>query len=195
MKKIWLVGLGVLLATALSANASLSFVWSNAVLQSSSATQATWEDTADGGPVFFTATLMGSNDSFNFSFLNPPPPGGQERFTFNSSVGYNPITNTGSFLAFSASSTVPGSSVTNIAFGGQTHISGPGSGVVLFPSASTLNYGIINPGAAPDGSTVSLDIGTISLAVVPEVHQLAIALAATLIGATVLLRFRRSASI
>jgi hypothetical protein len=195
MKKIWLVGLGAMLVSAISANASLSFVWSHAQPPtiSSGGTVFTWVDTADGGPVTFTATLEGAV-TLSPSFIPTPAPDGQERFdaTFSDLFTPSPLPPSGSFIDFSVSTSVPGAKLVNFPFSGVTTKTGNGLPALTFPSETTIDEGVLSSGAPLTPTSTTFDIQTITFGVIPETNTLAIALGAAVVGATVLFRSRRS---
>jgi hypothetical protein len=191
MKKLWLVGIGALLGTAMSANASLSFVWSHAQPPTvDTPTEVQWVDTSDGGPVTVTAQLFGSGISFAATFVTSGAFKGQEEFSITSTSPFVPGSpDAGSFLSVSVKPGVP-AGPPSFTITKPNLVSGPGEPAITSPSDSTYHFGIVgNPGT---GTTAELFQSDITFPTIPETNQLAIALGAAVIGATVLFRARRS---
>ena len=193
MKKIWLVGLGAMLVTAMSANASLSFIWSHAQPPTAIPNGFEWVDTSDGGPVTVTAITFGSGISFAANLVSSGLFAGQEQFSLTST---SPIIvpsggggDSGSFLRVNVTQGVSGLLKPSFTFTKPNTVSGPGEPVITSPSVSMYDFGIAG---VPPSTTAELFNSNITFTVIPETNQLAVALGAALIGATVLFRVRRS---
>ena len=193
MKKIWLVGIGALVLTAMSANASLSFVWSNAQSPPNpviTPTSITFTDSVDHTTITLTDV---SGVTFGTPTFDP---------TFNSlSSPLGPLgTGAEAFkVSFAGSSSLlkidVSAGVQVLETAGDVVNAVPPAGVTRSETEVATPDGATFTEALSGAGDLSFDLTNFLFAQVPETNQLAVALGAALIGVTVLYRFRRSAAV